>query len=103
MQGQSNLNIAVTGQDTHFTRDLTTASFGGGITVNLVTVNSATSATVNVSLEDFATPGPRTVTLTTDGENARSVNGFTVIAGRRELTPVLSPASGQQGRRSTLR
>ena len=57
-QGQSNLSIAVTGQNTHFVQGVTTASFGGGgVIVNLVTVNSPTSATVNISLEPFATPG----------------------------------------------
>ena len=78
---------------------MTTASFGGDIIVNLVTVTSATSATVNVSLQDFATPGLRTVTLTTDGENATLLNGFNVIAGTPRVAQVL-PASGQQG--STL-
>ena len=95
-QGQSNLNITITGQGTHFAQGVTTASFGGDITVNTVTVTSATSATVNVTLQDFATPGLRTVTLTTGGENAALVNGFNVIAGTARVTAV-TPASGLQG------
>jgi len=95
-QGQSNLNITVTGQGTHFVQNLTTAFFGNDITVNTVTVTSATSAIVNVTLHDFATPGLRTVTLTTGGENASLVNGFNVTAGTPRLSTV-SPGSGQQG------
>ncbi len=95
-QGQSNLNITVTGEDTHFAQNVTTASFGGDITINTVTVTSATSATVNVTLQDFATAGLRTVTMTTGGENASLVSGFNVVAGTPRLTSV-TPASGQQG------
>ncbi len=95
-QGQSNLNITITGQGTHFAQGVTTASFGGDITVNTIAVTSATSATVNVTLQDFATPGLRTVTLTTGGENAALVNGFNVIAGTARVTAV-TPASGLQG------
>ena len=44
-QGQTNLNLTVTGQNTHFVQDVTTATLGGGVIVNSVTVNSPTSAT----------------------------------------------------------
>ena len=96
-QGQSNLNVSITGQNTHFVQGVTTASFGGGgVIVNLVTVNSPTSATVNISLEPFAQDA-RTVVLTTDGENAVSAaNAFGILPGTPRLT-ALSPASGQQG------
>ena len=101
-QGQSNLTIAITGQNTHFVQGVTTASFGGGgVIVNLVTVNSPTSATVNISLEPFAQDA-RTVVLTTDGENAVSAaNAFAILPGTPRLT-VLSPASGQQGQTLSL-
>jgi len=95
-QGQSNLDITVTGDNTHFAPNVTTASFGSGVVVNLVTVTSATSAVVNITLQDFAASGPRTVTLTTGGENASLVNGYNVVAGTPRLT-LVSPASGQQG------
>ena len=100
-QGQSNLDIAVTGQTTHFVNGVTTASFGGDITVNTVTVTSATTATVNITLNDFATPGLRTVTLTTNGENASLVNGFNVVAGTPRILQV-TPAAAQQGQTLTL-
>ena len=101
-QGQSNLNISIAGQNTHFVQGVTTASFGGGgVIVNLVTVNSPTSATVNISLEPFAQDA-RTVSLTTDGENAVSAaNAFAILPGTPRLT-ALSPASGQQGQTLSL-
>ena len=95
-QGQSNVVIAVTGQNTHFVQGVTTAFFGNDVTVNLLTVTSPTSATANITLGNFATPGLRSVTLTTDGENATLANGFNIIAGTPRLT-ALSPASAQQG------
>ena len=33
-QGQTNLNLTVTGQNTHFVQDVTTATLGGGVIVN---------------------------------------------------------------------
>lgn len=95
-QGQANLNVAVTGQNTHFVQDVTAASFGSGVTVNGVTVTSATSATVNITIQEFAAPGLRTVTLSTDGQVASIENGFNVVAATPRLTFV-NPASGQQG------
>ncbi len=95
-QGQSNVVIAVTGQNTHFVQGVTAAFFGNDATVNLLTVTSPTTATVNVTLGNFATPGLRSVTLTTDGENATLANGFNITAGTPRLTSV-SPGSAQQG------
>ncbi|MDX2151723.1 MAG: Ig-like domain-containing protein [Bryobacteraceae bacterium] len=95
LQGDT-LNVTVTGSQTNFTAGITAFNFGFGITVNSVTVNSATSATVNLTLAGNATVGLRNVTATTAGETASIVNGFTVQPG----TPVvssLSPAAGQQG------
>jgi hypothetical protein len=41
----------VTGVNTHFVAGQTLASFGAGVTVNGVTVQSATQATVNVTVQ----------------------------------------------------
>src|SRR5205814_4072931 len=49
-QGQQNLNVNLTGQFTHFVQGTTTASFGAGITVVSLTVNSATTATTVVNI-----------------------------------------------------
>jgi Big-like domain-containing protein/beta-propeller repeat-containing protein len=79
-QGQQNLSIAITGQATHFAQATTTASFGSGITVVSLTVNSATSATAVINIAQSAPLGARTVTLTSGGEVASLTNGFTVTA-----------------------
>ena len=79
-QGQS-LTVTVTGTGTHFAQGSTSASFGLGITVGSINVASATSATVQLTIQAGAAVGARTVTLTTGGENASLTNGFSVTAG----------------------
>src|SRR5207247_1274314 len=98
-QGQQNLNVTLTGQFTHFVQGTTTASFGAGITVVSLTVNSATTATTVVNIDAGTATGNRTVTLTTGTEVVTLPNGFTVAAG----TPVLqtvNPGSGRQGQQN---
>ncbi len=96
-QGTASVPVAITGQNTHFANGVTTAAVSGnGVVAGEVTVTSSTSASVTLSVSAQATPGLRTVTLTTAGEQAQLADGFTVIAA----TPVLvlaTPASGQQG------
>src|SRR5205823_12091710 len=60
--------IYLTGQFTHFVQETTTASFGAGITVATLTVNSATTATAVVNIDPAAATGSRNVTVTTGGE-----------------------------------
>src|SRR5439155_2529512 len=84
-QGQQNLSVNLTGQFTHFVQGTTTASFGAGITVVSLTVNSATTATTVVNIDAGTATGNRTVTLATGTEIGRLSSGFTVAAG----TPVL--------------
>jgi uncharacterized repeat protein (TIGR01451 family) len=79
-QGRTLANVAITGQYTHFLQGTTTASFGAGITVNSLTVNSPTSATANITIAPSATPGSQTVTLTTGAEVASLLNAFIVTA-----------------------
>jgi uncharacterized repeat protein (TIGR01451 family) len=98
-QGQPNLAVALTGQFTNWVQGTTTASFGAGITVATLTVNSATSATAVITINPTAATGSRTVTLTTGSEIDALANGFTVTPG----TPVLlsaMPSSGPQGQQS---
>jgi hypothetical protein len=77
-QGQTLTSVAIVGANTHFAAGSTTADFGAGITVNSLTVNSATSATANITVQSNAVPGSRTVTLTTGTEGASLTGGFTV-------------------------
>jgi hypothetical protein len=98
-QGQRSLSVAITGQYTHFVQGITTASFGSGVTVVSITVNSSTSATAIVNIDPAATVGTRTVTLTTNTEVATLSNSFAVTAGTPILT-LLNPNTGQQGQQN---
>ena len=89
LQGQQNLSLNITGQFTHFAQGTTTASFGTGITLALLTVNSATSATAVLNISPAATAGPRRVTLTTGTEMATLGNAFTVQASLNQ-PPIVS-------------
>ena len=95
-QGANNVGIAIVGTNTNFVQGTTTVSFGGLITVNSLTVNSATSATAVISINAAATPGQVSVTATTGGESATIVNGFTVNAATPVIT-LVNPATGAQG------
>ena len=95
-QGQNGLSVAITGTSTHFTNGSTTASFGGGITVQTLTITDATHATAVINIDSAATVGPRTVTMTIQGETSSITNGFTVNAATAVLTSV-NPNSGRQG------
>jgi RHS repeat-associated protein/uncharacterized repeat protein (TIGR01451 family) len=76
--GTQNVSVAITGFGTHFAQGTSVASFGAGVTVASLTVNSATSATAVISIDPAATPGARDVTVTTGTEVARFTSGFLV-------------------------
>src|SRR5207302_6375395 len=62
-QGQQNLSVNLTGQFTHFVQGTTTASFGAGITVVSLTVNSATTEIGRASSREGGGSGNRNGTL----------------------------------------
>jgi hypothetical protein len=95
-QGQNGLSVAIVGTSTHFTNGSTSASFGGGITVQTLTITDATHATAVINIDPAATVGSRTVTVTIQGETSSITNGFTVNAATAVLTSV-NPNSGRQG------
>jgi len=97
--GQQNLSVTITGQATHFIQGFTSATFGAGISVSSLTVNSPTRATAVINIDPSASLGAHDVTLFTQGEVAKLAGGFTVIAGVPVITSV-SPASGQQGQQN---
>jgi hypothetical protein len=99
VQGQQNESVAITGQFTHWVQGTTTASFGAGITVATLTINSATSATAVLNIDPAAAVGARNVTLTTGAEVASLTNGFAVSAGTPILLTVV-PNTGQEGQQS---
>ena len=98
-QGQQNLSVVLTGQFTHWVQGTTTASFGAGITVASLTVNSHTSATAVLNIDPAATAGSRLLTMTTGSEVAYQGSGFTVTAGTPALQSV-NPNSSQQGQQN---
>jgi hypothetical protein len=77
-QGRTLASVAIIGQNTSFVQGITVTSFGAGITVNSLTVNSATSATANITVQSGAALGALTVTVTTGTQVVSLVNGFTV-------------------------
>jgi hypothetical protein len=88
--------VMVIGSQTNFKQGVTTAAFGGGISVTGITVTDALHASVNISIPSSTPLGAYNVTLTTAGEVATILGGFTVTTG----TPVLfavSPPTGNQG------
>ena len=95
------IDVAVNGLYTSFAQGLTAASFGAGITVNLVTVFSATQATVNITIDPSAGIGSRTLTITTGAQTATGVGAFTVVGGLPHVQS-LAPNLGAQGSTQTV-
>ncbi len=100
-QAQQNLSIALTGQFTNWVQGQTIASFGSGIGIVSLTVNSPTTATAVVNIDPAAFPGTRTVSLTNGSESPTAIftDGFTVTAVTPTL-PSVSPPAGQQGQQN---
>jgi hypothetical protein len=92
-QGQNLTSVTISGSATNFVQGATVASFGAGIVVNSLTVQSAQSATANIAIAPAATLGSRTVSMTTGAQVATVAGGFTVTAGY-PLTLLASPAAG---------
>jgi hypothetical protein len=99
-QGETLASVAIAGQNTNFVPGTTVGDFGPGITINTLTVNSAASATANITVANNSTLGFRTVKLTTGTEVASLVNAFTVTLPPASITSV-TPNSGQQGQTLT--
>jgi hypothetical protein len=97
-QGQT-LSVTITGQYSNFVQGSTQASFGAGIATNSTTVTTATQATASITIAATATPGGRTVTMTTGLQVASLASGFTVAGQNPILTSLstipASPVAGQ--------
>ncbi|PYJ01004.1 MAG: hypothetical protein DME25_19205, partial [Verrucomicrobia bacterium] len=111
MQGQSAVNLVITGTSTvgseyfdpgpdtggpGFPNHLSVTVNGGGVTVNSVTFSNPTNITINVSVLTNAAPGARTITVTNpDGQQATSASALLTILA---LPPVAgfagSPTNG---------
>lgn len=107
-QGASNQDVVVTGTsttgtefydtDSSFPNRLAAVFSGSGVTVNSVTWNSPTQATLNVSVSSGAATGVRSLTITNpDGQQSTLATALTVTgAGPVEVAP--SSVSVQFGR-----
>ncbi len=98
-RGQT-IDIHITGMETgdfktHFEDGVTTANFGEGIHVNSLNVVDAHSAVANITVDDSASVGQRSVALSTNRETAVSMVGFSVTGGNGFVSgTVLDQGSG---------
>ncbi|MGH9605831.1 MAG: Ig-like domain-containing protein [Terracidiphilus sp.] len=91
--------FTITGANTHWQQNFTQFYIAGGgsdITINSVVINSATSATVDMSISPTANPGPRSIYMITAGESLTDAGAFVVTGGIPVIT-YLSPNSAVQG------
>jgi PKD repeat protein len=95
MQGQSSVNVTVTGASVSgseffdpgpdtggpgYANHLAAVVNGGGVTVNSINFVNPTNLTLNLTVAPNATPGQRTVTVTNpDGQGATSASGILTI------------------------
>jgi len=70
LPGQQGVSVVLTGVNTHFQQNVTTADFGAGITVASLRVTSTNLATAVINVDPSAAPGSRAVVLTTLRESA---------------------------------
>jgi hypothetical protein len=101
--GDAPYYVEITGRYTHFNgsncsaaNPCSTASFGAGITVNSIVVNSATDIQANITINPAGTTGSRTISVTTGTETASMVGGFTILPGVPAILTA-APSSGQAG------
>jgi hypothetical protein len=71
------LDELVSGASTNFSAP-TVASFGAGIAINMISCPDTTHCTVNITIAGNATPGVRTVTMTTGASVATASDSFIV-------------------------
>lgn len=90
------LDVVFTG--TGFIQGVSSVAVGPNVTVNSVTVNSATQLTANITIADIASTGARnfTVTNAAPGGGTSAAQPFTVANPAPTLTGI-NPTSGVQG------
>lgn len=79
-QGQKGVVVKIGAQFTHFVQGATTASFGPGITVTSLTINSPSSATAVLDLDGGAGIGNRLLTMTTGAELVTLPRAFLITS-----------------------
>jgi hypothetical protein len=98
----STLTVNITGSATNFVQGETAVSFGDpNLQVGQITVNSPTSLTAAIAVSTAATPGFKTVTVTTLGQVASQQYSFTVYPTVAHLTEA-NPYQAEQGQQLYL-
>jgi hypothetical protein len=72
------VTATIIGQNTNFVTGVTQVNAGAGIAVSGISVVNGTTLTVQFTVAAGATPGPRSITVTTGSEEATLPNGFQV-------------------------
>lgn len=85
--------LLVTATGTNWVQGTTTVSGPIGFNVDVVTITSPTTATLNVTIAPTASVGPNTLTFTTGGQVVQGT--FIVLASTPSLT--MTPTAGMQG------
>ena len=89
--GQTNVPVTIVGQNTHFT-NASVVDLGAGVTVSGVTATNATHISAQITIAANATPGFRTLTVTTGTEVVTLANGFGVNpAGNQAPVITIAP------------
>ncbi len=84
-------SLTMTLQGTKFVRDVTTASFGSGITVTSTNVESPTSMSVSIAIDSSAALGARSLSVSNPapgGGTAQLSNAFTVNNPRPTIVTI---------------
>jgi hypothetical protein len=93
----STTSVTITGSATNFIAGVTQVSFGDpNFAVGQIVVNSLTSLTVPIAVSTSATPGFKTVTVSTYGQVASQQYSFTVSPGVGTLNEAI-PNQAEQG------
>ncbi len=90
------ISLGITGIDTHWVQGETVANFGSGVITDTLTVNSPTSATVQITVLSSSPVGFASLTMSTDGENVTLQQAIDIEEGFPVLLST-SPAGGLQG------
>lgn len=91
-QGE-NLEIEVSGFNTHFVEGSTDIDFGNDIIVNSTIVLDEDTLITNITIANSATPGLRDVSIRTNEEGVRVVDGFEVIEVETQISDVTASFS----------
>jgi adhesin/invasin len=89
------LNVDVTG--TGFIAGVTTVTAGPNVSVNSVTVNSATSLTANITIDRLASTGIRNFSVTNPAPGGGTASQPLTVSNPAPTLSGISPTSGVQG------